>query len=176
MEPAIEHDKGIVFREVQRFKQPWLWALILLVAGFAWFTFIWELYTSLSPDGEGGQVWFAGIIAILVGTGLPALFVSSKLIVEVKRDGLYYRYHPFHRRTHRIACEEIEKAESRTYRPIAEYGGWGIRGGWRKGAGRAYNVYGDQGVQLELVDGKRILFGSQRAGEFAAALRTVMGN
>lgn len=174
MEPAETHGGGIAFREVQRFKQPWLWALILLASGFAWFTFIWELYTSLSPEGEGGQVWFAGIIALLLGLGLPALFSSAKLVVEVRRDGLYYRYHPFHRNTHRIACVEIRAAEARTYRPIAEYGGWGIRGGWRRGSGKAYNVYGSEGVQLELTDGKRILFGSQRAGEFAAALRAVM--
>jgi len=174
MEPVVTQSRGIVFREVQRFKQPWLWALILLAAGFAWFTFIWELYASLSPDGEGGQVWFAGIIALLVGLGLPALFISSKLVVEVKRDGLYYRYHPFHRRTRRIACEEIKTAEPRTYRPIAEYGGWGIRGGWRKGIGNAYNVYGNEGVQLELTDGKRVLFGSQHAAEFATALKMVM--
>jgi len=169
------HDRGIVFREVQRFKQPWLWALILLAAGFAWFTFIWELYASLSPDREDGQVWIASIIALLLGLGLPALFTSSKLVVEVRHDGLYYRYHPFHLRTRRIASEEIRTAEPRTYRPIAEYGGWGIHGGWRKGGGVAYNVYGNEGVQLELADGKRILFGSQRAGEFAAALKEIAG-
>lgn len=175
MESAGTRASGIVFREVQRFRQPWLWALILLIAGFAWFTFIWELYASLSPDRQGGNVWGASIVALLLGLGLPALIVSSKLVVEVKRDGLYYRYHPFHRRTRHIACGEIETAEPRTYRPIAEYGGWGIRGGWRKGSGVAYNVYGNEGVQLELAGGKRILFGSQHAGEFAAALRVVMG-
>ena len=54
---------------------------------------------------------------------------------------------------------------------IAEYGGWGVR--MRRG-GMAYNVSGDRGVQLELMDGKRILIGSQRAGELADAIRERM--
>jgi hypothetical protein len=173
VDPSGADNRDIVFREVQRFKQPWLWALILLATGFAWFTFIWELYASLSPDREGSPVWLAAVIMFLVGVGLPALFISSKLVVEVKRDGIYYRYHPFQRSTHRIAYEEIKTVEARTYRPIAEYGGWGIRRGWRKGSGSAYNVYGNEGVQLELTGGKRVLFGSQRAGEFANSLRLV---
>ena len=170
-----DQGEGVIFREVQRFNQPWLWLLILVAAGFAWFTFVFELFQSLSPGEEGNQVWPAVLIWVLVGLGLPALFLSTRLVVEVRRDGLYYRFHPFHRRTFRIACSEIKKAEARTYSPIREYGGWGIRGAWRKGIGKAYNVFGNRGLQLELEDGKRILFGSQEADELAAALNKAMG-
>ncbi len=34
---------------------------------------------------------------------------------------------------------------ARKYRPIREYGGWGIRYGWN---GRAYSTSGNEGVQL----------------------------
>jgi len=34
----------------------------------------------------------------------------------------------------------------------------------------AYNVSGDRGVQLELMNGVRILIGSERAGELAEAI------
>jgi hypothetical protein len=37
--------------------------------------------------------------------------------------------------------------------------------------GLAYNVSGNRGVQLELVNGKSILIGSQRAGELALAIQ-----
>lgn len=47
----------------------------------------------------------------------------------------------------------------RQYRPILDYGGWGIR--WAPGKGWAYTVRGNLGVQLELSDGKRLLVGSQ---------------
>jgi hypothetical protein len=68
----------------------------------------------------------------------------------------------------------IVRWEARTYRPILEYGGWGIRyspfaKGW------AYNVSGNQGVQLELASGKRILIGPQRAEELARAVGEAKG-
>jgi hypothetical protein len=64
--------------------------------------------------------------------------------------------------------------EARTYRPILEYGGWGIRYS-PFGQGCAYNVSGNRGVQLELADGQRILIGSQRAEELARAIGEAKG-
>jgi hypothetical protein len=163
-----------LFRETQSFVQPWLWALILIAAGFAGFTFLLELFRSL-PEGKGsGEVWMTALIWVLVGLGLPALFLSARLIVEVRRDGLYYRYRPFHRGIRRIGLDEIKRAEARTYHPVREYGGWGIRGGWKKGIGKAYNVYGNRGLQLELTNGEKVLFGSQKADELAAALNGLL--
>jgi hypothetical protein len=64
---------------------------------------------------------------------------------------------------------EIVSWDARTYRPILEYGGWGIRYS-PFGKGWAYNISGNQGVQLELMNGKRILIGSQRAEELARTI------
>ncbi len=55
-----------------------------------------------------------------------------------------------------------------TYRPIADYGFWGIRAG-RDGE-RALIARGNRGVRLELTDGTRLLIGSQRPEALAAAL------
>jgi hypothetical protein len=174
MEPIGVGGEEAIFREVQRFRQTWLWALVIVAAAFAWLAFFYELFGSLSEREQSGEIWIAALVWVLVGLGLPALFILSKLVIEVRRDGLYYRYHPFHRRTHHIARDQIKTAEARTYRPIAEYGGWGLRGAWKKGGGSAYNVYGNRGLQLELANGKRILFGSQRADELASAVRKTM--
>ena len=54
------------------------------------------------------------------------------------------------------------------YAAQREFGGWGVRTG---PSGKAYTAFGTQGVQLWFKDEKRILIGSQRAGELAAALR-----
>ena len=48
---------------------------------------------------------------------------------------------------------DVAYAEARTYAPLREYGGWGIRGLSRK---RAYNVSGNRGVELSLVDGRKL--------------------
>ena len=55
-----------------------------------------------------------------------------------------------------------------TYRPIADYGFWGIRSG-RDGE-RALIARGNRGVRLELTDGTRLLIGSQRPEALATAL------
>jgi hypothetical protein len=62
----------------------------------------------------------------------------------------------------------VAEAEVREYSALREFGGWGIRVGR---SGKAYSAYGTQGVQLWLKDDSRILIGSQRTEELAAALR-----
>ena len=56
---------------------------------------------------------------------------------------------------------------TRTYRPVRDYGGWGIR--WGRD-GKAYIIVGNEGLQLLLGDGEKILIGSQRPQELEAAL------
>lgn len=77
---------------------------------------------------------------------------------------------PLYRR--RIALADIASAESVTYSPLAEYGGWGIRG-W--GRNVALNAQGDRGVRLTLRDGRRILIGSQQPERLKTALETGEG-
>jgi len=159
----------VLFREVQRFRQWWLWLVIVIGPLTLWWTGYRQLIlgehfgTKRTPDGLLLALW------LLIGIGLPLLFYSSSLVTEVRTDGLYLRFFPFHRSFLRFPVDSIKRSEVRTYSPIKEYGGWGIRYSWN---GTAYNVSGNQGIQLELHDGKRVLVGSQRAQEFLSALRS----
>ena len=101
-----------------------------------------------------------------MGIGLPALFVSIRLIVTVERDQITIRYRPF--TTRRIGFEEIESCEARTCKPIKEYAGWGIKG-WSVER-MSYSVSGNKGVELTLADGKRVMIGSQKAQQLADAI------
>ena len=85
---------------------------------------------------------------------------------RVDAEAVRIRFFPLGKKT--IPLGDVVRWEARTYRPIREYGGWGIR--YTLGRGWAYNVRGKQGVQLELANGQRILIGSQRAEELAAAI------
>lgn len=162
--------EDVAFREVQRFGKS-LWLIVGLAALGAWLAFLLAFFMAGSGGHKRADDLLVLLVLILVGLGLPALFISTKLVVEVKKDALYYRFYPFHLAWHRLAYPEIKSAEARTYRPIKEYGGWGIRYGPK---GKAYNVSGDRGVQLELANGKRVLFGSQEADELAAAIREAL--
>jgi len=85
----------------------------------------------------------------------------------IDKDGIHYRWFPFQREYKQLNWDVIEKAYIREYRPIYEYGGWGIRGGFH---GKAYNVSGNIGIQIEFKDGKRLLIGTSKKDEAEYAI------
>ena len=110
-----------------------------------------------------------GLFFILLLAVITYSFYAMKLITEVRDDSLTVRFHPL---THQlIPYEHIKTCKVRTYHPIREYGGWGIRYG-RKG--KAFTVSGTLGVQLELIQGKSLLIGSQRPEELSRAIQMKM--
>jgi len=140
------------YREVQRFRQRWLWALLGGVA---------LLMLVLGPVS-----WFG-----LVIVGAVAAFLSSlRLETEVRTDGIYLKMWPLHRSFRRISWSEIDRYEQRQYKPLREFGGWGIR--WVPGK-IAYSVHGNQGVWIERTNNRSVLVGSQHVEDFANAIDEV---
>ncbi|APY09596.1 hypothetical protein BWZ20_04820 [Winogradskyella sp. J14-2] len=80
---------------------------------------------------------------------------------------MYYKFFPFQFKSKLIEWQEINKAYVRNYDAITEFGGWGLKGGalWNKSKGRAINVSGDIGIQLQLKNGKKLLIGTQKKEE-----------
>jgi hypothetical protein len=154
--------EGVLFHEEQSFRQPWVWILMLgslpvMIASFA-VAFIHE-------QGKVQGLIVPALVSVPVMVAAIALVLLMKLTVEVEDGRLHVRFFPLVKRN--IPVAEIARWEARTYRPILEYGGWGIRFGWK---GMAYNVNGNRGVQLEFTNGKRLLIGSQRPDELATAI------
>jgi hypothetical protein len=164
------------FCEVQQFRQTWVWVLVLPISLFLIVLFGYGMVKQLifghpwgSKPMSDTALAIIGPLWVLFAVGLAYLFYSMKLVTEVRSDGLYIRFFPL---THqRITFEDITRYEVRTYNPIREFGGWGIR--YRRG-GKAYNVSGNRGVQLELANGKRLLIGSQRPEELAQAIEATI--
>ncbi len=162
---------GIIFREVQYFRQPWLWLFVLAAVGLSIYAVV-QLLLLDEPLGENLAANVSVLaVAFTVGIGLPALIFFSHLVTEVRRDGVYYHYLPFNLRPKKISLEQIKGYQATTHNPIKEFGGWGIRL-WSKG--KADNERGNRGVQLELNNGARILIGSQRAEDLAKAIETAL--
>ena len=103
------------------------------------------------------------VFLLIFGIGFPALFAFGNLTSEVREDGIYIRFIPFQWSFQKIGYDELDTFEVTTYRPIRDYGGWGVRYGSK---GKAYNVSGNRGVLLTFKNGKRLLIGSQRSDEF----------
>jgi hypothetical protein len=96
-----------------------------------------------------------------------------KLVTHVRSEGIFYRYPPFILKERKFDTKEIEKFEIRKYKPIKDYGGWGIRYG-RGRAGRAITVSGNEGLQLYLKSGKKVLIGTQRADALVRAMNKMI--
>ncbi len=162
--------ENVTYCEVQRFRQIWIWLLIVLLAGIAWYGFLQQIALGKPFGGNPAPDLTMWIFWIAFGVGFPLFLYSVKLIVEVKEDGIHIRFFPLHSRT--ILFKNLTSYEVRQYRPILDYGGWGIR--WRPGKGWAYNVSGNRGVQLELSNGKQLLIGSQDAEKLAQMIGEAM--
>lgn len=158
-------DAASLFRERQRFHHGGVGRLILVASVVA------LVAVAVIPASRGAASELPGLFGLAIGGSVVALLFCCELRVVVRPDALHVRFFPLTRQ-HRYSWDEIESAQARTYRPIAEFGGWGVRFGRR---GKAYNVYGNRGVQLELTGGRRLLIGSQRADELAAAIRSARG-
>ena len=66
-----------------------------------------------------------------------------------------------------IPWDQIRSVETRTYRPIKDFGGWGVRWAAR---GIVYHARGNRGVRLVLASGERVMIGSQRPDDLARAI------
>jgi len=168
-------ETNIIYQEEQKFGL-WLRWLIYVSMGLSVVISVFALIKETAPDGsqDKWEMVLAGVVGIGVPIGIAALFLFLKLVTEVSPDGLYVRYLPFHIHFKRIDPEDLSEYYARQYKPVREYGGWGIRYSFRNG--KAYNVSGNKGVQLVFKNGKRLLIGSQRAEELETAIRSIMGN
>ncbi len=152
-----------LYSEVQRPNQWWVWTLTVVITILVWWIFVDQIILGNPFGNRPAPDWVVWLVGILFGVLLPLFMVSINMKTLVTRDRIVLRYFPLHTRT--VVLADIDNCVAREYRPIREYGGWGIRFGF--GHGMAYNVYGNGGVQLELKGGKRLLIGSQRSDQLA---------
>ena len=164
-------DGVVLFREVQRFRT---WIFVLPVAAvtiIVWYMFIQQIVLGHPQGSEplpAGWVW---ALTMVFGLGFPGFGVVVRLITMVRPGELRVRLFPF--RVKVIPVGTIVEAAVRHYSPIGEFGGWGMR--FSRKNGRAYNAYGEEGVQLVLSDGTRLLVGSQQPEQLLTALRQAGG-
>jgi hypothetical protein len=140
--------------------------------------FDWRIYTTIALGemltGLGlsrGRVW-----SLEFGLGLTLGLLLLMVVIifllhmttEVTPSDLrvWFGWIPTYRRF--VPIETVQLVEVVTYRPIADYGFWGIR--WGRDGERALIARGNRGVRLELKDGRKLLIGSQQPELLAAAI------
>jgi hypothetical protein len=160
---AASLEGELLFREVQRFRDTWLWPALLTPAVLASAFVIYVMVEAVFLDDDGivarDAVALGICFYILKGFGvLIVALYAARLEVEVRSGGLFLRVAPFQIKHRHITSDQLRRAE--------------IRGGsrqWRRGW-RVYGVKGRDAVEVVIPDGQRFLIGTQQPVELAAAL------
>ncbi|MBN1233160.1 MAG: hypothetical protein JXA60_07400 [Candidatus Coatesbacteria bacterium] len=160
-----------LYSETQRFNQLWMIAIIFIPLVIFSLIFIKQFLFGFAGGSSKTIPLNVLLIMIAVGIGEPLLIFSCKLVTEVRTDGVYVKFFPFMLSFRKIPKEEIESYQARIYKPVQEYGGWGIKG---FKSNRAYNVSGNEGMQLVLKNKDRILIGTKNPDEFQLAMAQIM--
>lgn len=110
------------------------------------------------------------LIAVVLPVLIVIFMLMNRLDTQITTAGINVRYFPFHLQYKYFPKKTIGLAYVRTYEPILEYGGWGLRLGLF-GKGTAYNIAGNKGIQLVFTDGSKLLIGTQKPDEADAVLQ-----
>lgn len=167
----MDKQQDIIFREKQKFA-PWVHIINYTIFVFV----VMIMYVTYKSEAAKGNSFDKDdIIPLIIGVGLPVvldiLFLFLKLDTEVHNDGLYVRLFPLHIQFKKFIPQDISEAYARKYKPITEYGGWGIKGTLKN---TVYNTRGNEGVQLVFKNGKKLLIGSQKSQELENAIKSIM--
>jgi hypothetical protein len=158
--------KQILFSEKQKFTQWWIWLILIGINA----TILVAIIIQVFGDMEFGNNPMSdlGLFMTSVLTSLlTIMFFNLRLETQMTEEGVFVKFFPFHTSFRFYSWEIIEKSYVRQYRPIGEFGGWGIRG---LSKNRALNVSGNFGLQLELKENKRLLIGTQKPEEIKLVL------
>ena len=162
----MEQENDVIYREVQQPRRIWL----LIPALFFWFVFIKQVIMGLpvgtKPMSDIGVIiiWFIVGVLLLIWPQ-----ICAKLVIEVRKEGLYIRYVPLQFRFKSFAFEDILEYKAIKYGPIRRFGGWGIR--FNAKGERAYNMIGNKGVELQLTNNKIIVIGTRNPDELVESIR-----
>lgn len=159
----------ILFSEKQRFTQFWLWTLLIALNLFMIYGIIQQIIFGI-PFGNNPAPDLVLILLSLIPFGISLLFYTFCLETQITNELIAFQLRPFGS-LNTIRFEEIEKVYVREYAPLREFGGWGYRISYNNGT--AYNIKGNQGLQLELKNGKKILIGTQKAEEMQEVLNVI---
>lgn len=159
-------NQKVCFSETQRFSQWWLWAILGIIdlgilLGVLQQLFLGQSFGNnpMSNTGLGLMLVFMFLINLLL--------YNFKLETVITEDGIYVKLFPIHFKFRFIDWNIINKSYTRKYKPLLEFGGWGLRYGF---GGTAYNVSGNEGLQLEYNGNSHLLIGTHRAEELKKVL------
>ena len=168
----MEKKEDVIYREVQYPRQPLLWIFIIALAALFTYGFIQQVILGIPFGNKPASNTFLTILWLIFGVATPLglLLGLCKLETEVRKDGLYVRYLPFHFHYKSFLFKDIVQYSSITYNSLLQFGGWGIR--YNLNGDTAYNMGGNKGIELQLRGNQTVVVGSKNPDQLIKALNS----
>lgn len=169
----MSNDRKLLFREIQRpYQYWWWWLIVLFVAAFVWYAFIQQILFGIPIGDKPAPDSVLIVIWLIFGIAFPIVMLRFvNLSVEVREDGLYVRFMPFHKKYRQFLFNDIDRVESITYESLKRFGGWGIR--LNMDGEVAYNISGKQGIELKIKN-QTVVIGTKKPEQLLKAIKTAM--
>jgi 4-amino-4-deoxy-L-arabinose transferase-like glycosyltransferase len=145
------------FKESQRFTQWWLWVILIICTILPLFS-IFNLQKESASDNPTSHTDL--IIYLVIIFAVIVLILFMRLKTEINQTAIKISFFPFVKKT--INWSDVKSAKIVNYGFV---GGWGIRLGTKYGI--IYNINGNKGLALELLNGKKLLIGTQKESELS---------
>lgn len=124
----------------------------------------------LSSESDKQEGTFALIAVFSIMALVMALLFNIKLETRIDEKGIHYIYFQFFNwRT--IEKSQIREASIKSFSPLTDHGGWGIKGNRTI---KAFTVIGDAGLMIDLGEKKKVLIGTQKPKELSEFIENWM--
>jgi hypothetical protein len=172
-------NENVLHWEVQYIRQKFILILVLITAFIPVLVFVIGIIIQIGfniPFGDDHisdtTLILSGMFSIIIASLIIILFKFSNMTIEVRRNGFFYKYFPFHLSVKSILPQDIKSFYIRKFSALGEFGGWGIRYGFGK-RGKGYVVSGNMGVQFIMQNDKKVLFSTVNPDKMQSALEKV---
>lgn len=153
------------FTEIQRFNRPWHWVVFIFLLALVALSF--KTTDNLIGAARLSAYWGTAVVCLVC-----VLWLAMRLETRIDSDGLHYRYFPFHLQTRHLSWDDIDSITVKNYRPLAEYGGWGLRFRGFDFSDVLLNVSGRTGIRVYLKNGKKRMIGTRKGEDAQQAIDT----
>lgn len=160
----------VFYQEIQRPRQWWVLSLTCVITVLNWYIFIKQIFFDIQVGDRPAPDVIVIIFWLIFGVLFPIFIIwFLKLIIQVRADGIYIRFLPFHLHERKILFKVLEDYEMISYRML-DFGGWGIR--MTIEGDTVYNMYGNDAVKLILTN-QSIVIGTQNPDELVQVIESL---
>lgn len=156
----------ILFEEIQKFTKPSVRDFIKVLMGIVFIALIVSLILQ-----KGKMTDYNRLLIVILPLLLVASFIlGSRLITQIKTDGIYVRFPPWQSKFSIYNWTDVAQVYVRDYQAMKEFLGWGIRYAPGK---MGYIVAGNTCIEIVFKNGNKVLITTQKPDEVNEVLRRI---